>query len=176
MPEPALPEGIDLAELQAITLSQTWLEECPGHPAALRRMTVNGVICSNAMASVYQSLGYKQEAQQGLLPVLLVNPFHDVETQYGIFGSPETLECVGWVERDEGTFGPAIIPPPMAIIGGSAPAPKLPRPENDNGPPAPSSPPSTLSPGAAEPVPEKPANDPLASFRPASAGKRPAQY
>jgi hypothetical protein len=158
-PEPPLPPGVDPSELQPITVSQAWVDGLPDRPAALRRMSISGVICLNAMATLYQMAGYKREAQEGLLPVLEIHPFQDVETSYGVFGAP-VMEIIGWIERNTDIFGPANIAAPVPVIGGSQPAPQIEPPAAD--------------PQPAEPVPVTAASakDPLAKFRPVP-GKKP---
>jgi hypothetical protein len=166
MPEPALPANSDPSEWTQCTFSQMWVGELPDRPAALRRLTVNGVIALNAMSGIYLGLSYRREAQEGLLPVLKIHPFAIVSTAYGDFGSPETLEVIGWVKRDPEIFGPAIVRPPTPIIAAPPPTPRLSK-ANDDGP---LMPPIDAAPAT---LPPPPANDPLRSFRPAGAGKTP---
>jgi hypothetical protein len=170
-PDPPLPPNSDPAEWVPMTKSQVWLDGFEGHPAALRVLSLTGIIAMNAMAGLLKQLSFRQEIQRGQLPVLRIAGFEDVETVNGIFGAP-ILELIGFVKRNEDTFGPPLIAPPAPMLCASHAAPQIPSPSNDGSTPSTASAPSVPQvppPAASAPVvPQVP--DPLARFRPAPAG------
>lgn len=169
-PEPELPPGDDLAEWQPTTVMMVWLDATPDAPAGIRELSLTGIISLNAFANTFKMLAYKREIQAGMLPVLEVHPSYDVETSYGVFGAP-VVEVVGFIDYDEATFGAPICKPPPPILAGGAAAPRL---SNDNGSAGTDigvEAANTPVPTAAMTPAPKPANDPLARFRPAGAGK-----
>jgi hypothetical protein len=175
-PEPELPPNSDPAEWVPMTKSQVWLDGFAGHPASLRVLSLTGIIAMNAMAALLKQLSFRQEIQRGQLAVLKIHEFDDVETANGVFGAP-VCEPIGFVERDEGMFGPPLIAPPPPMLRAAPAAPQIPSPSNDGSTPSTASAPSVPQvrpPAASAPVaPRVP--DPLARFRPvpAGAGRRP---
>ena len=159
-PEPSLPAGSDPEEFQPAMWSQMWVDGVQGRPAMLRELSMLGQIISlNAFHSLYTTISFKKEAQLGQLPVLRIHEFTPVDTaKFGTFGCP-VLELVGFTDRDEDIFGPALIPPPSPMLPSSAIRPAQLANDNDG---------IGVSATATTPA-SKPANDPLAAFRPVSA-------
>lgn len=160
-PEPQLPAGEDANDWQAITVTMVWLAATENNKAGIFELGITGKIALNGFANLYKLLSYKQEIQTGKLPVLEIHPSYDVETAYGTFSAP-VCEVVGFIDYDVDTFGQPICRPPSPMLAGTVPAPQIAS-ANDETPVA-----------TSVATPEvKPANDPLARFRPAAAGKKP---
>jgi hypothetical protein len=141
----------------------------------LAQWTVGGVIAQNAIATVRKFYQYSAEGTRGQLPVVVLMPSRQIEirSRNNERHFVPVLEIVGWVKRDDGTFGPPLIRPPPPILSGTAAPPQLaPPPANDD---AQASPPwdNNASPNPATSVPANDAvaiaNDVFASMTPAAA-------
>jgi hypothetical protein len=120
-PVPAQPEG-DYAFVARIPVFlQTF---------ALAQWTLGGIIAQERVFGVYRVFQSAREASEGRLPVCRLQPSQQIAiaSRNGELHPAPVLEIVGWVERDEGKFGPRIVPPPLPLLSAAAAAAPLPRP------------------------------------------------
>jgi hypothetical protein len=104
----------------------------------LAQWTLGGVIAQNAVARLRLLYQNAAEAARGDLPVLALLPSKQIEIRSRNnerHFAPE-LSIVGWVPRNDDTFGAPTVPPPLPILPATAAAPQLtPPPANDEVPP-----------------------------------------
>jgi hypothetical protein len=122
------------------------------------------------------------EAQAGKLQECILRPFELVPTVNGDFYGLVWEPTSTWIDRDPDIFGPRLTPPPPPMMPPQKPQPKLPS-DTEQVPmklEVAAEPPIAAKPEvvAAKPTePAKPApeaaNDPLARYRPAGAGRKP---
>jgi hypothetical protein len=144
----------------------------------LAQWTIGGSIAQGAVFDIYRQFQYAREAAEGKLQVCRLRPSRQtpIASRNGELHPVPVLEIVGWVERDEGKFGPRSVPAPLPILPAAAAAAPLPAPETAAAPPQPviASPtvPAAANDDASSTVPEVANDDDLfASMTPVT--KRP---
>jgi hypothetical protein len=186
----AMPTFPDNEPWQMATRLQVVVD---GH-GGLRSWLITGKIITRQMAQLRVLFGYRSEAAHGQIPVFKLTGFAPAQTEYGTFYTP-ILELVGFTDRDEGTYGPRLVPPPPPILAASVVPPALPEPTDPNAsheaptvsdqPPTSAASSETLA-ATARPAaqstpksepPETPPSpsgpDPFAAYRPVPLGKKP---
>jgi hypothetical protein len=120
----------------------------------LAQWTLGGVIAQNAIFSVYRVFQHAREAAEGKLPVCRLRPSRQIPiaSRNGEMHNAPVVEIVDWTARDERTFGPRTVPPPLPLLSAAAAAPLLPV------QPAAAAPSTPLTPPAAN------ANDPFSGI------------
>jgi hypothetical protein len=145
-PIPEIPEN-SLRKFQSLIefpvfdpeLNLCFLFSCTG---PLDKPSIN----QNRIKTLFTVWGYQEQAVQGLLQKFIVRPFVPVTTANGVFYSLVWEATNDWTERDARFPQPRLQPPPVPVLSGRAPPPKLEHPPESD--------------------------DPLAAFRPAAAGGR----
>jgi hypothetical protein len=105
----------------------------------LAQWTIGGSIAQNTVIDIYRQFQYAREAAEGKLQVCRLRPSRQIAiaSRNGELHYAPVLEIIGWVEREEGKFGPRIVPPPLPILPAAAAAAPLPAPETAAAPPQP---------------------------------------
>jgi hypothetical protein len=127
---PAQPEGDFTRVVRVPVLVQGY---------SLAQWTLGGVIAQNAIYTIFTLFQHSAEAIAGKIPVCRLRPSRQiaVASRNGETHLAPVLEIVGWVERDEGRFGPRSVPAPLPILPAAAVAEPLPAPETTAEPPQP---------------------------------------
>ena len=105
----------------------------------LAQWTISGSIAQGAIFNIYRQFQYAREAAAGKLQACRLRPSRQtpIASRNGELHPVPVLEIVGWVERDEGKFGPRSVPAPLPILPAAAAAAPLPAPETTAEPPQP---------------------------------------
>jgi hypothetical protein len=129
-PVPAQPAGDYVSVARIPVFLQTF---------GLSQWTLGGIIAQERVFGVYRVFQSAREATEGKLPVCRVQPSQQIAiaSRNGELHPAPVLEIVGWVERDEGKFGPRSVPAPLPILPMAAAAAPLPAPETTAEPPQP---------------------------------------
>jgi len=116
---PAQPEGDYTLVVRVPVLLQQF---------GLAQWTLGGTIAQNAVFSIYATFEHAREAAEGKILVCRLRPSRQIPiaSRSGELHYAPVLEPCGWVERDEGRFGPRIVPPPLPLLPAAAAAPPLP--------------------------------------------------
>jgi hypothetical protein len=96
----------------------------------LAQWTIGGSIAQNTVIDIYRQFQYAREAASGQLQVCRLRPSRQIAiaSRNNELHYAPVLELCGWVERDEGRFGPRSVPAPLPILPAAAAAAPLPRP------------------------------------------------
>jgi hypothetical protein len=133
----------------------------------VRLLRIRGQIQLRRFKAAVQLFNYRPEAAEGKIPLYKFLGFDEVSTDYGNYYGI-LLEYVGAIDRDEGVFGPRIVPPPPPILPAGPRPQMLPPAAVVETPEDPTEPEAAPQKPVVDETPAAPKVDLFSAFRPVS--------